>query len=140
MGTLFTKPYKMSIAKKELTKKKLGAAVKRVLQELRKGYVDDTRVWLDCFAPEGHTHDLKNDTIMSTKEGFINITDAYMGITLMLRSMVPYAEYVNDWDPPINWSKGQQVKYHYFNELVKEITNVIIPKRLAQAIVNEGMT
>jgi hypothetical protein len=53
---------------------------------------------------------------------------------------VPYAAYVNDMNPPVNWTKAVPAKnqYHWFTNMQRQAEQILIPT-LARAITALGL-
>jgi hypothetical protein len=136
--TMFAKPYRLLLDRGQLTKRRLQASAKRVLVAVHRGYKADTDAWIDVFAPKD-TGNLAANMKASTQEGFVFIDANRVGINLRLASLEPYSRRVNKLNPPVNWT-NQLTIYHFFDVIVREINNTIIPNRVAAETANEGLT
>lgn len=135
--SIITKPFTVSIKTPELTKRRLKAAVIRVLKDVGDQYQREVAAWCEVFCPRD-TGALKEDLKASASKYFLMNTDLEVGIVLFLDSMLPYSELVEMMSPPINWTNPMS-EYQFFSTLVQELTNVSIPRMIRTAIQREGL-
>lgn len=135
MTQLFTRPITIDIDRPELTRRRLGASVKRAWKQAAGDYEREMEVIIEQNVPVD-TGNLITSLQASVSQSRVNVTPEAITLVLYLSTFVEYASYVNE---ARNWSHPPRVDY-YWDWLKDDVCPDVARNAATAALRAEGLS
>jgi hypothetical protein len=136
MTGLFTTPFKITIDKPELTRRRIKTKVKNAFKSISVDYRGELKPWIDANVPKD-TGRLIESLKLSVDESHVEETPHMLRLILHLFTDVEHASHVNEM-VRVNWSNPPRV-YQFWDDWLVPLAQETIMNAAPRHFQAEGL-